>query len=101
MKPGRSFRVRSRIDSQLPMLSTSYQDRPGKPMPPRCTQAEALYADQAWRPAQVLGWLRPDVAFRQPITEAWVFWLVQLQLPGDEPAWFEYDSRSLRPLTNS
>ena len=67
-------------------------------MDPRGTEAEVLYMDQSWRPAIVTGWIRLDVAHRQPINERWIFWDVQLQLPGDEEGWFEYDSRSLRPV---
>ena len=31
-----------------------------------------------------LGWLRLDAARRQPVTQRWIFWLVQLQLPGEK-----------------
>jgi hypothetical protein len=65
-------------------------------MEPRHTEAEALYADGTWRPVNVLGWHRLDVAHEQPITKRWIFWLVRLQLETGEKAWFEYDSLNLR-----
>jgi hypothetical protein len=70
-------------------------------MEPRSIEAEVLYTDREPRPVKVLSWHRLDVARRQPLTGVWVFWLVQLQLPGGEEGWFEYDSSSLRPLKTS
>jgi hypothetical protein len=66
-------------------------------MDPVRTDAEVLYADRQWRPAKVLGWHRLDVACQQPITQRWIFWFVRLQLETGQRAWFEYDSRNLRP----
>jgi hypothetical protein len=66
-------------------------------MEPRRTEAGLLYMDRTWRPVTVLAWLRLDVARRQPITSRWAFWLTRLRLVDGEEAWFEYDSRNLRP----
>lgn len=66
-------------------------------MEPTHTDAEVLYADAQWRPANVAGWLRLDVAHRQLITNRWIFWLVQSRLADGEEAWFEYDGLNLRP----
>lgn len=70
-------------------------------MEPRTTEAEVLHADQQWRPVQVLGWHRLDVARQQVITGRWTFWLVQLQLASGEKEWFEYDALNLRRRKNS
>ena len=56
-----------------------------------------LYMDGTWRRVTVLGWLRLDVAHRQPVTNRFIFWLVQLHLESGEEAWFEYHSLDLRP----
>ena len=66
-------------------------------MPPRRTDAQALYTDGQPRPATVIGWHRLDVARRQPITEVWIFWLVHLRLEKGEEGRFESDKRGLRP----
>lgn len=49
-------------------------------MKPKQADAQLLYADGTWRPARVLGWLRLDIAHKQPITQRWIFRLVQIQL---------------------
>ena len=87
----------SRAGADSPVLTRSYQLPSGSFMDPMRTDAEVLYTDQQWRPAKVLGWHRLDVAHRQPITQRWIFWLVRLQLETGERAWFEYDTRNLRP----
>jgi hypothetical protein len=70
-------------------------------MKPKQAGTQVLYGDGTWRPAKVLGWLRLDVAHKQPITQRWVFWLVQMQLADGQEAWFEYDSLNLRPQARS
>ena len=70
-------------------------------MQPRRTDAELLYADGNWRPATVLGWYRLDVAYRQPVTNRWIFWLVRLRLGDGEEASFEDDSLNLRSVKAS
>jgi hypothetical protein len=66
-------------------------------MEPRQIEAEVLYMDGQWRSTAVLAWLRLHVAYRQPLTSVWIFWLVQLRLPDQSERWFEYDKRNLRP----
>ena len=70
---------------------------PGTLMEPRQIEAEVLYMDGQWRSTAVLAWLRLNVAYRQPLTSVWIFWLVQLRLPDESEGWFEYDKRNLRP----
>ena len=87
----------SRTGADSPVLTRSDHLPPGSFMDPVRTDAEVLYADRQWRPAKVLGWHRLDVAHQQPITQRRIFWLVRLQLETGQKAWFEYDTRNLRP----
>ena len=83
------------------MLTRRDELPPGTAMEPRRTEAELLYMDGHPRRVTVLGWLRLDVAHRQPITNRFIFWLVHLRLETGEEAWFEYDSLNLRPQQRS
>ena len=70
----------SRTDGDRPALTRRDELPPGTAMEPKGTEAELLYMDGTWRRVTVLGWLRLDVAHRQPVTNRFIFWLVQLHL---------------------
>jgi hypothetical protein len=79
------------------MLASKEQLPLGSFMNPRHAEAEVLYADRQWRPVTVLSWHRLDIAYRQAVTDRWIFWLVHLRLESGGEAWFDFDSLNLRP----